>query len=164
MLLACLFALSSAVALAGSGPVRTETLVAGPYIVDVNLYQAPYTDQPFDVTVVPHDSTLHLSGELVAEPGDGTDAVPLHAHLASLEGNTLKGTIHIPVRGAWKLGVDLSGPKGPGSANFVITVAAPGAMPTWLAWLIALAPFTGIVWWVWQQRRYRRTLLPTNAA
>ena len=63
--LACiaLLVINPAVALAGGGPAHTETLAAGPYVVDVNLYQdPPFTDQSVEVTVVPHDSRLRLTG------------------------------------------------------------------------------------------------------
>ncbi|HET9921356.1 MAG TPA: hypothetical protein VFQ30_16040 [Ktedonobacteraceae bacterium] len=142
-------------------PAHTETLMAGPYIIDVNLYQdPPMTDQADEVTVVPHQSGLRLSGSMFMVPGLGTDAVKLHAPLSSLgRSATLVGTIRMPVRGAWNIVVQLDGPRGAGQASFPITVAAPGAMPIWLGWLIALTPLLGIAWMVWHQRRYRLRLL-----
>lgn len=150
-----------AVALAGGGPAHTETLLAGPYIVDVNLYQdPPMTDQSVEVTVVPHDSNLRLSGSIYMLPGLGTDAVELRSQLTPLnQGNTLAGAIRMPVRGAWTIMVRLDGPRGEGQASFPIVVAAPGAIPIWLGWLIALTPTLGIAWLIWQQFRYRRKLL-----
>ena len=82
LLLACIavLALVPAVARASGGPARTVTLAAGPYIVDVNLYQdPPVTDQAVEVTVIPHDSSVRLSGRIFIVPGLGTDAVELHA-------------------------------------------------------------------------------------
>ncbi len=119
------------IALASGGPAHTETLMAGPYVIDVNLYQdPPMTDQSVQVTVVPHDSGLRLSGRILEVPGLGTDAVELHSQLLLA-----------------------------GQASFPITVAAPGAMPIWLGWLIGLTPLVGVAWLVWHQRRYRQKLL-----
>lgn len=146
---------------ASGGPAHTETLMAGSYIIDVNLYQdPPMTDQSVKVTVVPHQSSLRLSGDILVEPGLGTDAVELRSQLSPVaQSNTLVGSIRMPVRGAWNVVVQLNGPQGTGQASFPITVAAPGAIPVWLGWLIALVPLLGVAWLVWHQRRYRQKLL-----
>lgn len=146
---------------ASGGPALTETLTAGPYIVDVNLYQnPPESDQLVEVTVVPHETSVPLTGNIVVKPGLGTDAVPLHFTLAPLnQTSTLVTNIRMPVRGSWQVVVQLNGAKGSGSASFLITVAGPGAMPVWMAWLIALVPTPAIAWLVWHQYRYRRRLL-----
>jgi hypothetical protein len=148
-------------ALADSGPVHTETLQVGPYVVNVNLYQdPPMTDQSVEVTVVPQDSHLRLTGSINTIPGLGTDAVELHSQLAPLNSSgTLVGSIRMPVRGAWTIEVQLDGPQGAGQASFPITVAAPGAIPIWLGWLIGLLPLLGVSWLIWHQYRYRRKLL-----
>jgi hypothetical protein len=144
-----------------SGPAHTETLMAGPYLVNVNLYQyPPMTDQSVEVTVVPQQSNLHLSGLILMKPGLGTDAVELRSHLSpSGPSGTLVGSIRMPVRGAWNIVIQLNGPQGAGQASFPIVVAAPGAIPIWLGWLIALTPLLGIAWLIWHQRRYRKKLL-----
>ncbi|HLG61003.1 MAG TPA: hypothetical protein VKY19_03655 [Ktedonosporobacter sp.] len=152
----------SGVAWAQSGPVQTQTLAAGPYVIDVNLYQSqPFTDTPLEMTVVPHDSTLHLQGRIIADPGLGTDAVELHAPLSPIAANStiLRGAISMPVQGAWQIGIALDGPRGSGTAHFPVTVAAPGAIPVWLGWLIAVTPLLGVAWWLWRQHHYRRTLV-----
>jgi hypothetical protein len=161
MALFCYF-LSTGQALAASTPAYTTTLIAGPYIIDVSLSQnPPFTDQPFEVTVSAHGSNQALSGLLIAEPGLGTDAVRLQTPLSPLAGVTGKsgGWLHLPVRGAWQLVINVNGPQGQGSASMDTTVGAPGAIPPWLAWAIAATPLILIVWWVHRQRRYRRTLL-----
>ncbi len=154
------FALLPAVAWA-SGPARTVTLAAGPYIVNVNLYQdPPVTDQSVEVTVVPQESGIQLSGSIVMMPGLGTDAVALHSQLAPQgQTSTLVGSVRMPVRGAWQIVVQLSGPRGTGEASFPVTVAGPGAIPVWLGWLIALTPMLGIAWLLWHQFRYRQKLV-----
>ncbi|SRR5579884_200723 len=159
-LLALSILMLPAVALA-SGPAHTETLMAGPYLINVNLYQyPPETDQSVEVTVVPHQSNLHLTGFILMEPGLGTDAVELRSPLSpSGQSDTLVGSIRMPVRGAWNIVLQLNGPQGTGQASFPIVVAAPGAIPIWLGWLIALTPLLGIAWLVWHQRRYRKRLL-----
>lgn len=164
ILLAC-FVLATGAARA-SAPASTETLAAGPYIIDFSLYQnPPYADTPLEVTIVPHDGSLRLQGQVIAEPGLGTDATPLQFALTATgdKNGTLKGTIRMPVQGAWNLVVDLSGPRGTGSAQMPVTVSAPGAIPVWLGWLIGASPLLLIVFWIWRQHRYKSMLLARAA-
>jgi hypothetical protein len=155
------FATFPAFALASDKPASTKSLFAGPYIIDVNLYQdPPVTDQSSEVTVVPHEENLRLYGRILMVPGLGTDAVELHSNLVPVsQTNTLVGTLRMPVRGAWQIVIQLNGPRGAGEASFSVRVAGPGAMPFWMAWLIALTPLLGIAWMIWHQRRYRENLL-----
>jgi hypothetical protein len=149
-----------------SGPARTQTLAVGPYIVDFNLYQdPPAVDTPLEVTVVPHTNGLRLQGQVIATPGLGTDATPLHFTLTAngTEG-TLETTIRMPVRGAWNLVINLTGPQGAGTGQIAVTVASPGAMPVWVAWLIGASPLTLIAFWIWRQRRYKRSLLANSGS
>lgn len=142
-------------------PARSVTAAAGPYIVDINFMQnPPYVDQPLVLTVVPHEHGLMLQGRIVAQPGLGTDAVPLHANLSATGDQTgmLTGSIRMPVKGAWQIVIELQGPKGVGSASVNVTVGAPGAMPAWLAWLIGSTPLLGVAGWIWLQHRYRNRL------
>lgn len=156
------FFLSTAETAWASGPARTETLAIGPYIVDFNLYQdPPYVDTPLKVTVAPHNSSLRLQGYVTAEPGPGTDATPLRFSLAA-NGDTngvLAGTIRMPVRGAWNIVINLTGADGPGTAQVAVTVAAPGAIPIWLGWLIGSSPLTLIAFWIWRQHRNKQSFL-----
>ena len=162
-ILCALLALTAApgLALAGGKPTRSETLTAGPYVIVLNLFQdPPEVEQPLDVSIVCRDNT-HLSGQIIGIPGPGTDGVIVRANLtpASQQPGTLVGAIHLPVRGAWQLVVDLDGSRGHGMASLDVTVAAPNAIPTWLGWLIGLSPLIGCAWLAWQQWRYRRALL-----
>ncbi|GAC1620987.1 MAG: hypothetical protein NVS4B7_12930 [Ktedonobacteraceae bacterium] len=165
-LMACVTMLTSEVAQASGGPALSRTLAVGSYIVQVNLYQyPPITDQAVQVTVVPQESTLRLSGRINMLPGLGTNAVPLHAQLSPLNStSTLIGNIRMPVRGAWQISVQLAGPQGTNEASFPIVVAGPGAMPIWLGWLIGSLPLLCLAWIIWQQQRYRRQLLIQNTA
>ena len=145
-----------------SGPARTQTIAAGPYIADIELSQSPpYVDQPLTVTVVPHDHTLHLQGTIVAQPGLGTNAVPIHAPLHTIgnQQGVLQGSIHMPVRGAWNIVAELQGPRGTGSGSIAVTVASPGAIPVWLGWMIGCTPLLGVGWWVWYQHRHRKNFM-----
>jgi hypothetical protein len=158
----CCFVLASGSALADTKPTRSETLIAGPYVIDVTLSQdPPFTDQPFEITVMAHNSTIRLSGLAVAQPGLGTDATNLQTKLTPVAGTSgaISGWIHIPVRGAWQLVLQLDGPQGQSSASMALTVAGPGAMPVWIAWVISTIPLIFIAWWIYQQRRYRSRLL-----
>jgi hypothetical protein len=158
-LLCCFLQTSHALAAA---PAYTTTLLAGPYTIDVSLSKnPPFTDQPFEVIVSAHGSNQQFTGEVVAEPGLGTDAVALRTQLQPLAGSPGKvsGSLHLPVRGAWQLDININGLQGKGSASTGITVGAPGAIPPWLAWTIAVTPLALIAWWVHRQRLYRSKLL-----
>jgi hypothetical protein len=158
--LIALFLLTTRGALAADTPARTETLAAGPYIVDVGIDQdPPFVDRPLVVTVTPHERSLQLQGQVIVRPGLGVDGVDLPTKLTSDASNILHATVHIPVRGAWHIIVALDGPQGRGSASLDVVVAAPGAIPTWLGWLIAMTPMVIIAWWLWRQVLYRRSLL-----
>jgi hypothetical protein len=103
----------------------------------------------------------HFSGQLMAQPDQDTNAVPVHTNLVpdQKKPDTLRGSISLPVRGAWYLLIDLNGPRGPGTASVDLTVLAPNAIPPWLGWLIGLSPLLGCAWLARQQLRYRRKLL-----
>lgn len=164
ILLLCgvLFFLSMpATALASGKPARSETLTAGPYTIVVGLSaDPPIVDQDFTLTISNHEA-LSLSGTLIAQPVFGTDAIPVHTPLTQNNGNTgvLTGTLHLVVRGAWNVIVNVNGPRGRGSADIAVTVTAPNAMPAWLGWIIGLLPLVGCVWLIGQQWHYRNTLL-----
>jgi hypothetical protein len=150
-----------------AAPAYTATLIAGPYTIDVSLTRnPPFTDQPFEVIVGAHSGNQRFSGQVVAEPGLGTNAVSLHTQLLPLAGSPGKigGVLHLPVRGAWQLVINVNGAQGPGSSSLGITVGAPGAIPPWLAWIIAAIPLSLIYWWVQRQRRYRHKLLDESKA
>lgn len=165
-MLALLFLVTlPATALASSKPARSETLTAGPYTLVVGLSDdPPIVDQDFTLTINNHEMET-LSGTLTAQPGPGTDAIPAHAPLIiSGSGNSraLTGTLHLVVRGVWHIIMNVNGSKGRGSAQLDVTVTAPNAMPPWVGWIIGLLPLVGCVWLIWQQWRYRNTLLKTE--
>ena len=151
-------------ALASGKPARSETLTAGPYTVGVDFStDPPIVDQDFTLTIR-NNASIPLTGTLIAQPVFGTDAIPVHTPLTHENGHTgvLTGTLHLVVRGAWNIIVDLNGPRGRGSATLAVTVTAPNAMPAWIGWIIGLLPLVGCVWLIWQQWHYRNTLLKTE--
>ncbi len=155
------FLAAPGVALGGEKPPRSEKLTAGPYVIVLNLFQdPPEAEQPLDVSVV-CCADAHLSGRIVGIPGPGTDGVIVRANLTpdTQQPGTLVGSIHLPVRGAWRLVVNLNGSRGQGTASLDVTVTAPDAIPTWLGWLIGLSPLVGCAWLARRQWRYRRVLL-----
>lgn len=142
---------------AGNG----QPLQVGPYLVQVTLSQdPPGVGQSFTVSLISHDN-LSLTGRLIAQPENGTDATPIHANLSEQQGQpgTLVGNVSLSVRGKWLLVFYLNGPQGNASASLPVTAQVPYDMPAWLGWLIGLVPFALFVWWLWRQGRYRRRLL-----
>ncbi|GCE27429.1 hypothetical protein KDA_29130 [Dictyobacter alpinus] len=141
---------------------RTDTVSAGPYIIAVNLSKdPPFVDEQFDITIVPRDASLKLSGKVIMRPGPGTNGINLPTQLTPVgDGKgSLKANVHIPVQGAWDIVTQLNGPKGPGEAKIQVVVGAPGAMPPWLAWLIGASPLVFIAFWIIHQHRYRQSLI-----
>ncbi len=167
LVLGVLLLLTPTIALAaGDTPASIHTMAAGPYIVDIKLYEdPPFVDTLTDIAVVPHDRGLQLQGKVRVMPGPGTEAKPLQYTLSALNdaSGTLRGQIRMPVRGAWDIQVQLSGTKGEGTATISTVVAAPGAIPTWLGWLIGSSPLVFIAFWIWHQHRYRNKLAATVA-
>ncbi|SRR5579884_1950549 len=147
-----------------SNAPRTETLKAGPYSIEVTLSpDPPEVEKPLNVTLVTHGAS-QISGYVMAVPGPGTDAIIVRTPLAPANHtpHMLMGILHLPVRGAWQVVINLDGSSGHGSASLDVTVSAPNAIPPWLGWLIGLSPLIGCAWLIWQQWNYRRRLLATR--
>ena len=159
LLLVLLMFAGSGTAYAQSKPVHTQSLVVSPYTVVVGLSEyPPVVGDALDVTVK-EPTAIQLSGQVVAQPGLGTDGIPLHATFTADSDGTLDATIHLIVKGAWTLVFDLNGPKGSGTASIDVIVSAPGAISPWLGWTIGLSPLVGCVWLGWWLWNYRRKLL-----
>lgn len=164
LLLVLLLFASSSVAYAASKPIYTQSLVVGPYTVVVGLSEhPPIVGDAIHVTVKEPTET-QLSGQLVAQPGLGTDAIPTHATFTADADGTLDATIHLIVKGAWTLVFDLDGPQGHGTGSIDVIVSAPGAIAPWLGWTIGLSPLIGCVWLGWWLWNYRRKLLAKRHA
>jgi hypothetical protein len=159
---------TTGIANADSKPALSQIVSAGSYIVTINISKnPPFTGEPFDISVIPHDTSLKLSGKVIMEPGSGTNGVNIPTDLKASGDNTgtLNATVQIPVRGTWNIAIALNGPQGTGNASIPVTVGAPGAMPPWIAWSIGASPLLFIAFWIANQHRYRRKLItnPTSA-
>ncbi len=146
---------------ASSAQPSSARLAAGPYATMVNLSaNPPQVGQPLHITVVPR-TVGHLVGQIIALPQAGTDSMPVHAPLSPDPGrtNALAGSLQLPVRGAWRLMIELDGPQGYGTASLDVTAVVPFELPAWLGWLLGLSPLIGCAWLIWHQWRYRRQLL-----
>lgn len=152
---------ASARAYAERNPPYSQELSAGPYHFRVSLSEyPPQVEQPLSVTCV-LSAAWPLSGQLVGRPGAGTDAREIDAPLSPARNTPgeLSGSLQFNVRGSWQLLFRFNGPRGPASASLDLVVTAPGAMPTWLGWLIGLSPLAGCLWFAWRQYVYRGRLL-----
>ena len=164
LLLALLVFASSGVAYAQSKPVHTQSLVVGPYNVVVGLSEyPPIVGDAINVTLKEPVGT-QLSGQVLAQPGLGTDGIPTHATFTAGADGMLNATIHLVVKGAWTLVFDLTGPQGHATGSIDVIVSAPGAIAPWLGWTIGLSPLIGCVWLGWWLWNYRRKLLAKRHA
>ncbi len=104
---------------------------------------------------------VRLTGKLIAVPQAGTDSTPISAELSPdpAHPGALVGSLQLPLRGAWRLMVELHGPQGQGSAGLVMTSVVPFVLPAWLGWVLGLSPLVGCAWLIWHQWRYRRQLM-----
>jgi hypothetical protein len=161
VLLPILWLCATARAYAEGNPPYSQELSAGPYHFLAKLSEyPPQVEHPLEITCVLH-TPVPLSGQLVGRPGAGTDALEIHVSL-SPERHTptvLAGSLQFTVRGSWQVLFRFNGPRGPASASLDLVVAAPGAMPTWLGWLIGLSPLLGCLWFARRQYAYRALLL-----
>ncbi|HUP02352.1 MAG TPA: hypothetical protein VMU19_00090 [Bryobacteraceae bacterium] len=156
-----LVAVSPGVALAHESVARTEIVTAGPYSVQLGMGQDPPTvETPLDVTAVAAKGAPSLEGAtltLTGKPGLGTDAAVTRGIAMSpepQEKGSFEAKVGLAVRGNWILQLDISGPAGTGTASLPLVVAAPAAIPTWLGWLIGMAPLLGLAWFAWWNRAY----------
>jgi len=141
---------------------HTTTMQAGAYTMGVTLSQStPFTDQPFTVTVGDNKGASLLSGQVITQPGLGTDGANIYTPLHALAGHpgVLQATLRIPIRGAWHIVIAIDGASGQGTGTVDVIAGAPGAMPFWLAWCIGAIPALGLLSWTLRQRRLRHTLL-----
>jgi hypothetical protein len=142
-------------------PSSSQTLAVGPYISAIHLFEnPPQVGQPLNISIVPRNSG-HLSGQIIAVPQPGTDSTPTHVLLSPDPGrsNALAGSLQLPVRGAWRLLIELDGSQGHGTASLDVTAVVPFVLPPWLGWLLGLSPLVGCAWLIWHQWCYRRQLL-----
>ncbi len=160
-----------------SGPARSVPVTAGPYQVIVSFYDdPPRTGRALAFSVDPI-AGVQLPGRLQvaarAEPGPGTNAVPVRASVgahAEVPAG-VAGTVTLPVAGAWVLVLDFQGPLGQARAQVPLQALPPPAIPRWLGWLIGLVPVFALVgvlagesWRGWRRGGLGRLESPYGAA
>jgi len=157
--LACLAAavilvLPTGIAPAGAhpaGPARSVPITVGPYQVLVSFYDdPPRAGRALAFSIDPAPG-VQLPGRLQvaarAEPGPGTNAVPVRASVgahAEVPAG-VAGTVNLPVAGSWTLVLDFQEPLGPARAQVPLRALPPPAIPPWLGWLIGLLPVFALV-------------------
>lgn len=168
VLVAGLLASSTVSAGAAQGPVRSQTLRAGAYTLRVDLYSdPPFTGRRFDFDVlVSSGDQADLGGVTLtasAVPDTGTNATASRATVSragpSIGG--FRGYVTMPVRGSWFLRFAVDGSAGNNTVDLPLQVAAPTAIPIWLAWAIGLAPLLGLLGFAAGQRSYLARLQQT---
>lgn len=152
--------LSVAATMHGSTPKRVVHVMAGPYALQVSLYDDPANAGfalPFAIAPQPpmHGS---LTYDVTSLPDEGIHATPVHASIgpdANVAGG-VQGDAEIPVQGQWFLHIIVNGSAGEGVADVPITATAPPAIPGWLGWVIGYIPLVGLVVFVGMQYRRRK--------
>jgi hypothetical protein len=139
------------------GPVRSETLYAGAYRLRVDLYtEPPFTGRRYDFDVLvsaqPSADVGTVALTAAAIPAAGTNATEVTATISHSSPLGFTGHVTMTVRGAWNLRFTVSGPLGTNSVPLPLTVAAPTAIPIWLAWTIGLFPLLFLLAFARRQR------------
>jgi hypothetical protein len=150
---------------AHEGPLRLEIRRAGPYVLEIGIYDArPTVVRQVRFVVRPLPGGAGLEGATITArgiPGSETLAVPTRpAVLRPATGapGRFEGALLLSVQGGWDLELGVSGPAGHGAARVAVSVAAPWAVPEWIGWIVGLSPLVGLAWFAWWQRGYMRRL------
>jgi hypothetical protein len=152
--------LSSAITAAAQGPVRSETRYVGAYTLRIDLYSDPaFTGRryTFDVLVsaTPPADLRGLTLTVSAIPDTGTNATPVRASISPApQTGGFQGYVTMGVRGSWLLRLTVGGAAGTNVVDLPLHVAAPTAVPVWLAWAIGLAPLLFLLLFAVRQRSY----------
>ena len=150
--------------------LRVEQVTAGPYPLNVLFYSATRAGQDLQLLVAPivppGAPQPRLALQVAAQPGPGTSAAAVRGIVAPDE--ELPGGFGVrqplPAAGAWTLEFSASGPQGPGVGRLAVTASAPGAMPAWAGWALALLPLLGLLLLGLSYRRWGRGVRPQRAA
>lgn len=150
---------------AHEAPSRVEVKEVTAHTLEIALYdEQPYVRRPvrFTVRALPAGTLLRcVAVTALGWPFVETRAIP--TRLVRLrpdpeEPERCAGEVLVPVQGLWDLEIHVAAPAGREVARVSLTVAAPHAMPKWIAWLIGLSPLAGIARFAWGQRGYLRRL------
>src|SRR5256884_1854188 len=143
------------------GPIRSESGSAGAYTLRIDLYSDPaFTGRRLNFDVVVGASTtdqvrsVTLTASAIPEAGTNASQVWAIISHAGQSAGGFKGYVTTQVRGSYRLQVTISGPAGTNAVDLPIRVAAPTAIPIWLAWAIGLAPLLGLLLFGIRQRSY----------
>lgn len=151
---------SSAISASAQGPVRSETRSAGVYTMRIDLYSDPaFTGRQyaFDVVIsaTPPADLRGVTLTVSAIPDTGTNATPVRASVSpARQAGGFQGYVTMGVRGSWLLRFTVGGTAGVNAVDLPLRVAAPTAIPIWLAWSIGLGPLLGLIGFAAQQRLY----------
>lgn len=142
------------------GPAKVVSINAGPYPLNVTLYNDPANagySLPFAIRTTSGTSD-RLVYDVSAVPAPGTIGSIVHASMntGTMTAGGIPGNVSITVRGNWSLHIVVNGPNGQGEANVPFTATAPPAIPAWFAWLIGFIPLYGIVLFLLSQRRHNQ--------
>ena len=130
---------------------RVEQVTAGPYTLNVLFYSKTRAGQDLELLVAPivppGAPQPQLDLQVAAQPGPGTSADAVRGIAAPDE--ELAGAFGVrqslPVAGAWTLEFAVNGTQGSGVGRLAVTAAAPGAIPVWAGWALALLPLLGLL-------------------
>jgi hypothetical protein len=144
---------------AGASPLQTQTVKVGPYQLLLSFYSLPRVGQQLRLTIGPQasDTSLHFSQALL-KPGPHTDGNLIAVSITPTNDvpDTYNFNLTPPVRGAWILQVNVSGPSGSFTGNIPLNVQGPPAIPTWLGWSIGMIPLPLLIAFIWWQIRWRK--------
>src|SRR5215467_2692170 len=149
--------LSALATMHGSSPARIDNVTAGPYRLQVSLYDYPANAGfalPFAIAPqAPAHGPLTYSVSSI--PGHGVHATPVRASF-NPDQNTpggIQGNAEITVHGQWSLHITVAGPAGQGVVDVPVVATALPAIPSWLGWFLGLIPVYGIFAFLLVQRR-----------
>lgn len=159
LLVTLLLLSTSSVSAHGGGPLHSVDLVVGAYTLNVGFFNWPLrAEQPFSLLIVPTGTQYQqreLSVKLLFTPAAGTPGDPKAAKVLPDSDSDSGYAVDagIGVKGNWQMVLTVAGPQGEASTTLPVEVTGPPEMPTWLGWLIALAPLLGLVAFGWSQRK-----------
>jgi hypothetical protein len=141
--------LSIAATTHGNTPKRVVHVMAGPYALNVSLYDDPANAGfalPFAIAPT-QPGNGHLSFNVSSIPGVGVHATPVRASIGADPNvhDGIQGDAEITVQGPWVLHIVVNGTAGQGIVDVPITAIAPPAIPGWLGWSIGAIPLLGLL-------------------
>lgn len=141
-------------------PLRTVSIQAGRYPMQIRYYTEPRAGHILEFTIVPQlPITTPMHYKVSAVPGTFVDAVPVKAALEpDLDNPTgIAGRVNLPVQGQWLLSIEVEGPLGPAWGDAPILAQAPPAIPEWVGWLIGLLPVWAMLFFIGARLREAAT-------